>query len=103
MFAGPVAWLISTQLNYSLAASLCGPLGGTIGAAAIGLILLSLAGGAVSLSYWRAQPAGLSLEDTTTRIPDKLIAGAGILMGLLFAAVIALQGSAALFLDGCAR
>jgi hypothetical protein len=103
MFAGPVAWLISTQLNYSLAASLCGPQANAIAYVALGLILVSLLGSAVSWRQWRAQPAILRLEDTDTRIPQKLTAGLGTLLGLLFATIIALQASALLFLDGCMR
>jgi hypothetical protein len=103
IFAGPVAWLISTQLNYALAASLCGPQANVIAYDALGLILLSLLGSAVSGWRWLQQPRVLRLEDTDTSIPQKLTAGLGILMGLLFAAVIALQASALLFLSGCVR
>jgi uncharacterized membrane protein YidH (DUF202 family) len=103
VFAGPVAWLISTQLNYSLAASLCDPQDTHNHYLAAGLILFSLLGSAVSLVRWIGQPSVLRLEDTDTRIPQKLSAGLGVLLGLLFAAVIALQASALLFLQGCVR
>jgi hypothetical protein len=103
VFAGPVAWLISTQLNYSLAASLCGDHANAIVFDALGLILLSLMGSAVSWWRWRAQPRVLRLEDTDTSIPHKLLAGLGVLLGLLFATVIALQASALFFLSGCVR
>lgn len=103
VFAGPAAWLVSTQLNYSLAASLCGPQATVVLYIATGLILFSLLGSAVSFVQWRAQPRVLRLEDTDTRIPRKLLAGLGVLLGLLFASVIALQASALLFLQGCVR
>lgn len=103
VFAGPAAWLISTQLNYSLAASLCGPQAHAIFFTALGLIGLSLLGSLVCWLQWRAQPSALRIEDTETRVPSKLMAGLGILLGLLFAAVIALQVSALLFLEGCVR
>jgi hypothetical protein len=102
-FAGPIAWLISTQLNYSLAASLCGDQAKAILYDALGLIALSLFGTAVSWWQWRAQPRVLRLEDTDTSIPHKLMAGLGILLGLLFATVIASQASALFFLNGCVR
>jgi hypothetical protein len=57
----------------------------------------------VSWWQWRAQPRILRLEDTETSIPHKLLAGLGVLLGLLFAAVIALQASALVFLGGCVR
>src|SRR3954463_2704593 len=103
IFAGPVAWLISTQLNYSLASSLCGTDANVIAYVAGALILFSLLGSAISWRRWMGQPRVLRLEDTETSIPQKLTAGLGILMGLLFATIIALQASALLFLQGCVR
>jgi uncharacterized membrane protein YbjE (DUF340 family) len=103
VFAGPVAWLISTQLNYSLAATVCGHEAVVIAVVAMALISISLLGTAVSWWQWRAQSRVLRLEDTETQIPNKFLAGLGILLGLLFGAVIALQASALFFLDGCLR
>lgn len=103
MFAGPVAWMISTQLNYSLAASLCGPANLWIMCITLGLALISLLGSLVCWRQWREQPSVLRVEDSETSIPGKFTAGLGILLGLLFATVILLQGSAGLFISGCTR
>jgi hypothetical protein len=100
---GPEAWLVSTQTNYSLAASLCGENASVIGLIGLGLVIVSLAGSLVSVVSWRQQPRILRVEDSDVGVPLKFISGMGALMGLLFAAVIALQASALLFLQGCAR
>jgi hypothetical protein len=104
LYVGPACWLVSTQLNYSLAASICGWGGSTtIGVIALVLALLSLCGAAFAWRGWRAAPAGRSVEASDSHYPAKFLAGMGVITGLLFAAVIALQGSAAFFLEACAR
>jgi hypothetical protein len=104
LFAGPIAWLISTNLNYTFAAAACG--WATMATAlpvAVVLAGISVVGFALALWSWRRAPRGEPVDAPESQLPRKFLAGAGIISGLLFAAVILLQGAATLFIAGCAR
>ncbi len=104
LFAGPVAWLISTSVNYTFAVLVCG--WGTMSTAlplALVLAAISLASSVLAFLSWRRQPRNEPVDSPDSHLPRKLVAGTGVLSGLLFAAVIVLQGSATLFMAGCAR
>jgi len=94
LISGPAAWAISTQLNYALVPWQCGEHGHPISWIAFALILAAVAGGLLSLRAWRnaREEGGVGLA-----------AGVGTLAGFLFAAVIVLQGGAALIFTGCER
>ncbi|MDB5506799.1 MAG: hypothetical protein JWR75_1437 [Devosia sp.] len=101
-FAGPLAWGVSTLLNSVIAASLCGDaarwiIAGTTAA----LASISLYAGAESLRYFKEYATGLDLEHSRSFQPLLLISGIGVALGSLFGSVIALQGVAALFFQGC--
>jgi hypothetical protein len=100
-FAGPVAWFVSTALNYFFAAMICGE-GGRLAVlvSAVVLVLVSFASAWLSYRYWRSVP-GQSTEDPTSHFPRRMLAGIGVLSGILFAAVILLQASAAAFIASC--
>jgi len=102
IYLGPFAWIVSTQLNYSLAANLCGPSSHMIAYVAGGLILLSLVGAALSFTAWQ-RLGHANPDDSSSYAPHKFMAGMGTVMGVLFALVIALQGTATFLLEGCAR
>jgi hypothetical protein len=103
VFTGPVAWFVSTQLNYSLAASFCGEKSQAILPITLVLALVSLAGAFLSWRWWQDVPRSLRVEDPESHLPRKMLSGIGTLMGLLFATIILLQGSANFFLLGCMR
>jgi hypothetical protein len=100
-FAGPAAWFLATCVNYFFAAAMCAG-GGRIAIAAtsVVLIFLSLAAAALSFRFWRSIP-GQSLEESTSHFPRRMLAGVGVLCGILFASVIVLQGSATVFMASC--
>jgi hypothetical protein len=101
LVSGPLAWAISTQLNYSLVNWQCNRQMPIVLPIALALALLSLLGGALS---WRAKRrGGAAFKPERTRSTENFLANLGILSALLFALVIIMQGSAALILDGCVR
>ena len=73
------------------------------------VVIVSLMGAGLKLDTalgwrsWRRAPHDVGIDAVESYLPKKLVAAAGIFSGLLFAAVILLQGSATLFLAGCAR
>lgn len=103
LFAGAIAWLISTQLNYALVAWVCSAGARWVTpAAATALMAVSLGGGLLSWRAWaNAGPA--PAPDSSIASPRRLLAGIGVLSALLFALVIGLQGTAGLILQGCER
>jgi hypothetical protein len=95
--------MISTQLNYALVPRLCAAsMGWLVPCIALLLIALSLLGGFFSWRVWtHVEPT--PVPDSTLARPRRLLAGVSILAAVLFALVIASQGSAGLILQGCER
>lgn len=97
--AGPAAWAVSFQLNYTLVPWQCAngvrPIPWLL---AVG-ILASLAGGFLSWRAWRSE--GHGSEPPVTDHTRRFLAGVGVAAGLLFALVILLQLLAALVFAGC--
>ncbi|MER8915961.1 hypothetical protein NKI32_19255 [Mesorhizobium sp. M0761] len=101
LLSGPVAWAISTQLNYALVPWQCNRQVPVVLPVALVLAVLSLLGGALS---WRAKrQGGAAFKPERTRSSEQFVADLGMLAALLFALVIIMQGSAALILDECLR
>ncbi|WP_018261593.1 hypothetical protein [Methylobacterium sp. WSM2598] len=116
IFAGPAAWLVSTQANYALAPWSCAHRFPVITLLAAVLVAVSLAG---SFSSWCAYRWSPEADETTVPAPDgsraasldspeggrphRLIAAIGVLVSLLFAVVVALHGVAGLVFSGCER
>jgi hypothetical protein len=101
LFAGPLAWAVSTQLNYVLAPWGCAHDLRIVPAVAVVLAVLALAGGALS---WRAYTCGgASFKAERDVRTERFVAMLGIMAALLFALVILMQGAAALILNGCER
>ncbi len=103
LFAGAVAWLTNTQLNYALVDWICARgAGWLVPSVAAMLMAASLAGGLLSWRAWTgAVPA--PEPDSFNARPRRFLAGLGVLSAMLFALVIATQGAAALILQGCER
>lgn len=100
LISGPLAWGISTQLNYALAPFVCELGVPLIELIATGLVLLSLAGALLSWLAWR-RLRGADLNLPGSNDPHLMVAVIGVAAGVLFGLVVTMQGSAALFLDGC--
>jgi hypothetical protein len=98
VFAGPIAWLANTQLNYALVPWVCAHQIHVIPAVAFCLAALSLAGAFLSWRAWA--PAVRTPGDGG---PRPWLAGIGLLVSLLFTLVILVQGSAGLVFHGCER
>jgi hypothetical protein len=101
LFSGPLAWAMSTQLNYALVSWQCTHSIPIIPLVALVLAVLSVLGGALS---WRArQQGGASFKSERTRDTEAFVAQLSLLSAALFALVIVMQGAASLILDGCVR
>ena len=97
---GPLAWGASQQTSYVLATTHCGAGQTTLILAVNALALvLALAGFGLCWRGWR-MPEG-SRETGAARSEGRFTAGTGMLLSLMFAAVIVAQSLANLFLGGC--
>jgi len=101
LLAGPLAWGISTQLNYALVEWQCQHQVPVIPVAALGLVLFALAGGALSWRAW--QRGGASFKPEREMDTERFVAMLGMLTAALFALVTLMQGAASLILDECTR
>jgi hypothetical protein len=103
VFAGPVAWFISTQGNYALVPWMCANKTQIVPMLAAALVVLSLLGGFLS---WRAFANAGSVPESDRAgggRPHRFVAAVGIMMAVLFALVIAVQGLAGVVFNGCER
>ena len=103
LFAGPVAWSISTQANYALVPWMCANKAPIVPMVAAALVALSLFGGFLSWrAFARAGPVPEPDRAGGGR-PHRFVAAVGIMMAVLFALVIAVQGLAGMIFNGCER
>jgi hypothetical protein len=103
LYAGPIAWFVSTQGNYALTPWMCANKTPVVPMLAAVLVAVSLLGGFLS---WRAYASASPvppLDVTGSGRPHRFLAAVGIMMALLFALVIGVQGVAGLVFDGCER
>jgi hypothetical protein len=101
--AGPAAWAISTQANYGIATAMCGFRFNIVPVLGLLLVLIALAGAALSWRAWRVAGSDKELLGQEDGRPRAFIALASTIIAILFAAVIATQGAAGLMLSGCER
>jgi len=101
--AGPFAWALSTQGHYAGVPWACGNPVRFMPLTAAVLVLVALSGSFLSWRAWRNRRADPVIQSSPSGAPHGFIAGVGALGGILFAAVIAMQGIAALILTGCER
>jgi hypothetical protein len=99
LFSGPAAWAISTQGNYSLVPWECGQRISVVPYTALALAVLALVGGVLSWRAWKK--GGAAFKDGRQATTERFVASISMMAACLFAAVILLQGAAALILDGC--
>src|SRR5919206_1840314 len=90
IFAGPAAWLLDTQFNYSAVPWVCAHQFPLVPLVALVMAALSLSGGFLS---WRAYAAAAPTpypDSTGAGRPHRFVALMGIAMALLFTVVIVL-------------
>ncbi|MER9586674.1 hypothetical protein [Mesorhizobium sp. M0276] len=81
LLSGPLAWAVSTQLNYSLVHWQCNRQVPIVLPIALALALFSLLGGALS---WRAKRlGGAAFKPERTRGTEQFVANLGMLSALL--------------------
>jgi hypothetical protein len=103
LVAGPLSWMLNTQVNYSLVEWFCSAGWNLVPAIAAVFTLTSLAGGAISWFVWpHHERAGMRISEQDGH-PHQLVRGISVAAGLLFALVIALQGVAGLIVGTCQR
>jgi hypothetical protein len=103
LYAGPLAWLVSTQANYSLVPWMCAHQIKIVPVVAFAMAVLSLLGGFLSWrGYVTAAPASRG-DSTGAGRPHRFVALMGIGMALLFTAIIVLHGVAGMVFHGCER
>lgn len=102
LFAGPVAWLVSTVGNYALAPWVCAHKVPAVPALAAAMAAVSLYGAFLSWRALASAPAAPSDANGGGR-PHRFVAAVGIMMSMLFALVIVLHGIAGFVFDGCER
>src|SRR5919108_2495444 len=97
LLAGPLAWGISTQLNYSVVEWQCEHKLPVIPLAALVLALIAAAGGVLSWRAW--QYGGASFKPERELGTERFVSMLGMLTAALFALVVVIQGAASLILD----
>ena len=102
LFAGPLAWLASLQLKYALVPWICANGVQLIHPTTLATVLISVAGGWLSWRAFATAPPEPTDRSGGGR-PHRFVALVGVLTAALFTLVIALQGAAAFFLEGCER
>ncbi len=102
LWVGAASWAISLQTNYALAPVVCDGRVFVITAVAAALMLVSLAGGVMSLRAAR-MPASAEWHDAPGGLPRQFVAWVGVGAGILFALAILNQLIASLIVDGCFR
>jgi hypothetical protein len=101
--AGPAAWALSTQGNYSLASWVCHWRTNPVPVLGLVLVLIALVGAALSWRAWRSSNAGDEILLEQSGRPRAFLALMSALLAVLFALVIVMQASAGLILGGCER
>ena len=103
LYAGPIAWFVSTQGNYALTPWMCANKTPVVPMLAAVLVVVSLLGGFLS---WRALVNANSVpqaDPTGAGRPHRFIAALGMMLAVLFALVISVQGVAGVIFNGCER
>jgi hypothetical protein len=103
LFAGPVAWALSTQANYALVPWTCAHQIRVIPVLALVLALVSLAGGFLSWQAYRTSSITPATDSTGGGRPHRFVAAMGIGIACLFALAILVHGTAGLVFHGCER
>src|SRR5689334_12959540 len=88
---GPVAWGLSTQLNYFLAPYTCAQHQLAVIAVSLSLTFISFVAAYWSWASFRDGGLRAELQDTCGGHPNRMLALFGLLAGILFGTTIAVQ------------
>ena len=103
VFAGPLAWFVGLEAKYAAVPWVCAHKFQLVHPLTLAALAIALAGAWLSwraMSRWPAEPPA---DSTGAGRPHHFVATLSLLVALLFAAGIALQGAAPFFLNGCER
>ncbi|WP_262297890.1 hypothetical protein [Microvirga sesbaniae] len=103
VFAGPIAWLADTQVNYAAVPWVCAHQVPFIPVFAAAMAVISLAGGYLSWRGYASEAPTPAPDSTGAGRPHRFVALMGIAIAVLFTLVILLQGAAGLVFHGCER
>jgi hypothetical protein len=103
LFVAPAAWLINTQLNYTLAPWVCAHKIQLVPFVSLVMAAISLTGGFLSWRAYATSSAAPFPDSSGAGRPYRFVAAIGIVMALLFALTILVQGAAGLVFHGCER
>ncbi len=103
IYAGPVAWIASTQVNYALVPWVCAHQVPVIPIVALVLAAVGLFGAFLSWRGYAAAPPTPQEDSTGAGRPHRFVALMGIAIALLFTTVILVHGAAGLVFHGCER
>jgi hypothetical protein len=101
LWIGAAAWAASTLLNYVLVSWVCSSRLQIIPVVAGALALVAILGGFVSWRAFVGRTQRIATATPGAGTPHEMLAVIGMASGLLFALIIAMQGSASFFLTGC--
>ena len=97
--AGPAAWVLSTQLDYSIVSWQC--MTKTYPAPWISALAISMALVGALLSWRAVREPGHGIAPPQTMRTRRFLAGLSAAIAVLFALVMAMQLAAALIFGGC--
>jgi hypothetical protein len=103
IFAGPAAWILSTQVNYALVPWICAHQVPLVPLVSLVLAALCAFGGFLSWEAYRTSSVTPPTDATGAGRPHRFVALLGVLMAALFALVILVHGAAGLVFHGCER
>ena len=101
--AGPAAWAVSTQGNYSLVGWMCGWPHNPVPPLALVCVVAALIGAVMSWRAWHTSGIGDAILLDHDGRPRAFLALVSAMLAVLFAIVIVMQGAAGFVLTGCER
>src|SRR5690348_13437605 len=87
IFAGPTAWMLSTEANYALVPWVCAHQVRLVPVVALGLAALSLFGGFLSWQAYRTSSITPAPDSTGAGRPHRFVALMGVAIAALFTIV----------------
>ncbi len=103
LWSGPCAWAVSTQLNYAITPWVCAHKIPLVPIFALMLAAVALGGAFLSWRSWQALGGFDRFWARQDGLPRTFLSGMSVMIGVVFALIILMQGTAGLILHGCER